>query len=546
MPGNGRIAVETEAFAGVGEHKDIGRMDAVSALLRAAIRIAGASAAIVAYDDDQTPVAFSGCSQAAAAETLRDGAGAYIDCRTTSTPMTLVLLEPAKPTAGNPALDAVANEIGHAVLESAAIFDGELTALAASIDTLADPVVVYHPPVPPDEVSRFACVNTAFERLFGFATRDITGKTEDMLFADVTNMENVMHMRDRLALGEPVRGIIEMQTRENAPLWIEVTSRVALDGNDHPRYYVSTLRDISARKEFEAAVAAEKLRLSVTLKAIGDAVITALPDGRIDFINAAAQRLLNVPFGEAYGMPLRSIVDLRDEQDAPCEIVLDPSNDVRGEGLLYGPERNIQIAFVSSPMASMPGRAPFGYVIVLRDVTAQVRLTRRLAYEASHDSLTRLPNRRRFEEMIAGALETARHNGSVHTVAFIDLDRFKLVNDAFGHETGDRLLRDVAHRMSLNVRGNDILARLGGDEFALLLHECTAKNAERVVAKIRESVESLPVMLNGTSIVLGASIGLAELDERSESAAAVMAVADAACYEAKAQRKSDSGAPLNA
>ena len=510
------------------------RMDAVSALLRAAIRIAGASAAIVAYDDDHRPVAFTGCSQGAAANALRDGAGAYIDCATPVTPMTLVLLEPTRPTAGDAMLATLANELGHAVLESAAVFDGDLAALAASIDTLADPVAVFHAPAPGEEVARFACVNNAFERLFGYATRDIANQTEDLLYMESTTMDNVMHMRDRLAAGEPVRGILELQTRESMPLWIEMTSRVVFDTNDHPIYYVSTLRDISARREFEAAVAAEKQRLSVTLKAIGDAVITALPDGRIDFINAAGQRLLNVTFSDAYGMPLRSIVDLRDEQDAPCDIALDPAGDVRGEGLLYGPERNTQIAFVSSPMCGVlnPG-TPFGYVIVLRDVTEQVRLTRRLAYEASHDSLTRLPNRRRFEEMIENALITARHAGIVHTIAYIDLDRFKQVNDSFGHETGDRMLRDVAHRMSLNVRGNDILARLGGDEFAMLLHECTPAHAARVVEKIRESVESLPIVLNGKSIVLSASIGLAVIDKASESAAAVLAAADKACYEAK-------------
>jgi diguanylate cyclase (GGDEF)-like protein/PAS domain S-box-containing protein len=514
-------------------------MDAVSALLRAAIRIAGASAAIVAYDDDHRPVAFTGCSQGAAADAVRDGTGSHIDCGTPVTPMTLVLLGVSRPTAGDATLMMLANEVGAAVLESAAVFAGDLAALAASIETLADPVAVFHPPVPGEEVARFACVNGAFERLFGFATRDLAGLTEDLMYTESTSMDNVMHMRDRLAEGEPVRGILELQTRESMPLWIEMTSRVAFDTNDLPTYYVSTLRDISARKEFEAAVAAEKQRLSVTLKAIGDAVITALPDGRIDFINAAGQRLLNVTFSEAYGMPLRSVVDLRDEQDSPCDILLDAAGDMRGEGLLYGPERNLQIAFVSSPMCGMLNpRTPFGYVIVLRDVTAQVRLTRRLAYEASHDSLTRLPNRRRFEEMIENGLISARHSGVVHTVAFIDLDRFKLVNDTFGHETGDRLLRDVAHRMALNVRGNDILARLGGDEFALLLHECTPANAARVVEKIRLSVETLPVVFNDVTIVLSASIGLAALDGESVSAAAVLAAADKACYESKARNAS--------
>jgi diguanylate cyclase (GGDEF)-like protein/PAS domain S-box-containing protein len=509
-------------------------MDAVSALLRAAIRIAGASGAIVVYDDDPRPIAFAGCSQGAAANALRDGAGASIDCRMPGTPMTLVLLDPARPISGDPALSALANELGHAVLESAAVFHGELSALAASIETLADPVAVFHPPTNGEGVARFACVNGAFERLFDYTSRDLVGLTEDLLYMVSTSMDNVMHMRERLAIGEPVRGILELQTRKGTPLWIEMSSRVAFDVGDHPTYYVSTLRDISARKEFEAAVAAEKQRLSVTLKAIGDAVITALPDGRIDFINDAAQRLLNVSLSEAYGMPLRSIVDLRDEGDSPREIVLDPNGDVRGEGLLYGDESNTQIAFVSSPMCGVLNPStPFGYVIVLRDITAQVRLTRRLAYEASHDSLTRLPNRRRFEEMIEGALSSARHSNVVHTIAFIDLDRFKQVNDSFGHETGDQVLRDVAHRMALNVRGNDVLARLGGDEFALLLHECTPADAERAVEKIRLSVESFPVIYEGTTIVLSASIGLASLDRTSESAAAALALADKACYEAK-------------
>ena len=107
-------------------------MDAVSALLRAAIRIAGASAAIVAYDDDHRPVAFTGCSQGAAAIAMRDGTGAYIDCSTPVAPMTLGLLEASRPTVGDPALMTLANELGHAVIESAARFDGDLAALAAA------------------------------------------------------------------------------------------------------------------------------------------------------------------------------------------------------------------------------------------------------------------------------------------------------------------------------------------------------------------------------------------------------------------------------
>ena len=136
--------------------------------------------------------------------------------------------------------------------------------------------------------------------------------------------------------------------------------------------------------------------------------------------------------------------------------------------------------------------------------------------------------------MVAAALETSRANNLVHTVAYLDLDHFKEVNDRFGHEVGDRFLRDVAHRMALNVRGNDVLARLGGDEFALLLHECTPHNAQRVADKVREAVSAVPAELDGVSIAVGASVGLAVLDRFSDSAEAALAAADAACYAAKA------------
>jgi len=155
------------------------------------------------------------------------------------------------------------------------------------------------PPAAGEEVARFACVNNAFERLFGYATRDLSGRTEDLLYAESTNMDNVMHIRDRLALGERCAGSSSCRP-----------AKASRCGSRSPRAWCATqptIRSTTSRpcatsrrvKEFEAAVAAEKQRLSVTLKAIGDAVITALPDGRIDFINAAAQRLLNVPFGEA-------------------------------------------------------------------------------------------------------------------------------------------------------------------------------------------------------------------------------------------------------
>jgi Amt family ammonium transporter len=507
-------------------------MDAISALLRTAMRIADARAAVIAVGDQPTPVAFQGCSLGAASVALRDGSGAFIACPAPGGTASLVLIEPATAIDGNLALDAVARELGIAMLHAAPRVEERLAHIAASIESQADPVLISRA-APACQVVRIAYVNASFERLFGFTTADLEGQPDDALFSPAS-IETMALVRERLDEGEPVRSIIvAMRSRDDDALWVDVTARTVRDESGKPAFYVFTMRDITSRRAFQSAVAAEKQRLSVTLKAIADGVVTVTPDGRIDFINAAAQRMLELSFAEAYGASLRGTITLVDDRKERREIPLDPNGDVRGEGVLEIADRQRHIAFVSSPIIAIAG-ATIGYVIVLRDITAQARLTRRLAYEASHDSLTRLPNRRHFEEIIGVALESARHRGTTHTVAYIDLDHFKTVNDTLGHRAGDRLLRELAHRMSLNVRGNDVLARIGGDEFALLLHECSPENALRVAEKIRASVEAASFDLVGTSPAVRASVGLALLDAGALDAASVLAAADRACYAAKA------------
>jgi diguanylate cyclase (GGDEF)-like protein/PAS domain S-box-containing protein len=507
-------------------------MDAFAALLRTAMRIADARAAIVAFDDDPTPVAFQGCSLGTATAALRDGDGAFINCPAATAPASLVLIGANGATSGNLALEAVARELGTAMLHASPGAEEQLAELAAGIETLADPVMIARAPANAGDPVRVAYVNVAFERLFGYTHRDLEEQPDDLLFSEASR-ESVELVRERLAAGDPVRSIIvSMRSRDDESLWIDLTARAVRDDADRPKFYVFTLHDITARRAFESAVAAEKQRLMVTLKAIGDGVITVLPDGRIDFVNGAAQRMLKITYADVYGTPMRSVVRLLDDRNERREIPLDPHGDARGEGLLDDSERQLHLAFVSSPIVAMSG-ATLGYVIVLRDVTAQARLTRRLAYEASHDALTRLPNRRHFEEMVGIALESARARGTRHTVAYIDLDHFKRVNDTLGHQGGDKLLRELAYRMSRNVRGNDVLARIGGDEFALLLHECSTENAVRVAEKIRDSVLTTAREIAGPDSTVGASVGLASLDGSAEDAATVLNAADRACYAAK-------------
>jgi len=175
-----------------------------------------------------------------------------------------------------------------------------------------------------------------------------------------------------------------------------------------------------------------------------------------------------------------------------------------------------------------------GTVVVLRDVTAENTLAKRLAFEALHDPLTGLQNRRAFFELLDGAVRGARERGEVHAVAFLDLDRFKVVNDQFGHATGDRLLREIGPVMGRVVRGCDVLARIGGDEFGLLLTNCRIDGARHVADKLRAAVEEYRIEHEGQYLGIGVCIGLAPIVATTRSAAEVIAAADAACYQAKA------------
>jgi len=156
-----------------------------------------------------------------------------------------------------------------------------------------------------------------------------------------------------------------------------------------------------------------------------------------------------------------------------------------------------------------------------------------MSHRAAHDALTGLCNRAEFEARLRRTLEQAHAEGSEHALMFIDLDKFKLVNDACGHSAGDALLQQVSKMLSETVRARDTLARLGGDEFAVILERCTAQQALRVAQQICDRLDEFRFQHGERRFRIGASIGLVPLDRRWSLTAAVLQAADAACYAAK-------------
>src|SRR5215469_7529210 len=186
----------------------------------------------------------------------------------------------------------------------------------------------------------------------------------------------------------------------------------------------------------------------------------------------------------------------------------------------------------AAPICDRAGRV-IGAVVVFHDVTRERRLKRALAYQASHDALTGLINRREFDNRLHAALLSAQRGEGAYALLYIDLDQFKVVNDTCGHQAGDRLLRDVTGLLQTRARTSDTIARLGGDEFGVLLEGCTLEQATRIAEGVRQAIRDFRFVWGASTLSVGASIGIVPISAGTENVANIMSAADIACYAAK-------------
>jgi diguanylate cyclase (GGDEF)-like protein/PAS domain S-box-containing protein len=174
-----------------------------------------------------------------------------------------------------------------------------------------------------------------------------------------------------------------------------------------------------------------------------------------------------------------------------------------------------------------------GIVVSWRDLTETHTLSEKLSYQASHDALTGLVNRREFEQRLRDLIDVARTEDTEHALCYLDLDQFKVINDTCGHVAGDELLRQLGMLLPDNVRKGDTLARLGGDEFGVLMERCSIMQATRVANVLLDAIRSLQFHWEDKTFNIGVSIGVVPINETSESITAVLSTADSACYAAK-------------
>ncbi|NQE32902.1 EAL domain-containing protein [Microcoleus asticus] len=302
------------------------------------------------------------------------------------------------------------------------------------------------------------------------------------------------------------------------------------------------IKEIEEHQRLENALFAEKELAQVTLQSIGDGVITTDAQGNIRYFNPVAERLTGWTSEETEGMPLSEVFIIVNEVTRkPAE---NPITQALSKGKIVGlANHTILIARDGTEYGIEDSAAPIrdrqgqiiGAVIVFHDVTESRYLAKQLYWEASHDALTGLINRRGFEQQLIEAIASVQVSNQQHALCYLDLDQFKVVNDTAGHIAGDELLRQITTLLQKGVRANDTLARLGGDEFGLLLTQCPLSQAALIAEKLKDLVHQFRFIWNNKTFIIGVSIGVVAIDQTSQDLMPVLGAADAACYAAKAK-----------
>jgi diguanylate cyclase (GGDEF)-like protein/PAS domain S-box-containing protein len=296
---------------------------------------------------------------------------------------------------------------------------------------------------------------------------------------------------------------------------------------------------LEQRHAFATALQVEKERAQITLESIGDGVITTDVNGAIAYMNPAAEQMTHWKSDQAAGLPLAALFNLLDENDQKDSSTL---IERMLSGTLGGGSENskliqrldgstVSVALVGSPIRT--DAKVSGAVLVLHDMTQERQYIANLSWQATHDALTGLANRREFEYRLELALNGLSHQAGQHSLMFLDLDQFKLVNDTSGHAAGDELLRHICALLQQGIREGDTLARLGGDEFGILLENCSPDAAEKIAEGLRQTVASLHFVWKGRPFVTTVSVGLVHICEVPTTLEASLRCADLACYMAK-------------
>ncbi|MFT5134059.1 MAG: diguanylate cyclase (GGDEF)-like protein/PAS domain S-box-containing protein, partial [Gammaproteobacteria bacterium] len=315
-------------------------------------------------------------------------------------------------------------------------------------------------------------------------------------------------------------------------VWVHLTLSSIEDlSNNSTQYFLGIVQDITDRKQSED----ELRKLSRGVEASSSGVIITDDDGVIEYVNPKFTEITQYSREEAIGQHVSLIRSTETPQGTFDELwkTVKAGSDWKGElhdrrkdGSLFW--NRVSITELKDAQGEITH-----FITNHEDVTHEYELAEQLSYQASHDALTGLVNRREFERRTERLLSTIRQNQSEHALCYMDLDQFKVVNDTCGHTAGDEMMQQLSAVLQKAVRKRDTLARLGGDEFGVLIEHCSSEHAHRVASTLQKVIQDYQFVWEGHVFRVGVSIGLVAITETFSNLTELLKQADAACYMAK-------------
>jgi diguanylate cyclase (GGDEF)-like protein/PAS domain S-box-containing protein len=387
-----------------------------------------------------------------------------------------------------------------------------------------------------DGTLRYA--NPAFERMLGYDTEEVVGKMNVLEYVHSDDLPHVLEETEKaVSAGGVATNKVEYRFRhkDGSWQWVESAGTYLLD-DPHVKGVVVQTRNITERKRTEGALreAEERFRRSFDDAAIGMALVA--PDGQFLRTNRSLCEILGYPEEELLEKTFQDITypdDLDADLDQVRRMLVGKIRTYQMEKRYFHKDGQVVWVLLSVSMVHDEEGEPLYFVSQIQDISERKVLEERLEHRAFHDSLTDLPNRQLFMDRLGQALRRTMRRHKRVAVLFMDIDKFKGVNDSLGHEVGDLLLTVVAQRLGHCLRPEDTLARFGGDEFVVLIEAVDdPEQAVEVAKRITEEFRK-PFNIEGRDLYVAASIGISLGNARTHDSDGLLRDADTAMYRAK-------------
>jgi len=388
---------------------------------------------------------------------------------------------------------------------------------------------------------RIEAANPSFASLVGIPADQLVGRTlAELVSGEYAGLAGLAVTRALSGESGPALAEVEIADPHGQVTRLEITGTAI--GAPGRRLVLVTAEEMLPRHE-GGDLRQAPARPQLALDSLGEGILTTDAHGQIDYLNPSAEAITGMRREDAVGQAFGAMFGFVDEHDRRA--LADPVQQCLATGSRVNLGRRsllisratgseLGVEATASPIRGPDGDVA-GVAVMLHDVSELRGLTQQMSYQASHDALTGLVNRREFERRLGEALEIARAGRQGHVVCYLDLDRFKAVNDTSGHLAGDNMLREVAALIREAVRDSDTVARIGGDEFGVLLVGCPLEKARQIADDISRAIGEYRFVWKDRIFSVGVSIGLVELTGESNSLEEVMSAADSACYVAKKQ-----------